>query len=203
MFLLSLLSQPAILPQQATRKKSILTCNRLFLFVRFRSGFQRQKKFFSRSIWHIIFFISTTVKMQPIFIFSTFLILWRYCGWIPFVFSQYPKDWQFFCINTGDSCIHALSNFCSDYCKPFPFLYFILCCMTAQSDSPGCCETILFLLFKSFCVTPLDYLIMLFPVFHIFSYYPKGPLQFPFLSQLLMLLPFLLCKPYISPHFAI
>jgi len=53
-------------------------------------------------------FISTTVKMRPIFTFSAFLIFCRYCGWVPFVFSQYSKDWRFFCTPTGDSCIHAL-----------------------------------------------------------------------------------------------
>lgn len=155
----------------------MLTCNRLFLIVRSRSSSKR-KNIFPHYFLHIISFISTTVKIQPIFTFSAFLIIWRYCGWIPFVFSQYPKDWQFFCIPTGDSCIHALS--CTDYCKPFPQPPFLF--SSIPYDSPVRFTRLLqnpFVpLFKSLCVSPLDYLIMLFPIFHILSCYPKGPLQF-------------------------
>lgn len=114
--------------------------------------------------------------MKPLFTFSAFLIFWRYHGWIPFVFSQYHKDWQFFCICTGDSCIGALSNFSSDYCKPFPWLLSLFSFMLY--DSPGRLTWLLWnhfvLLFKSFCVTSLDYLIMLFPISHIFPITPNA-----------------------------
>lgn len=56
MFLLSLVSQPAILPQQATRKKSTVTCNRLFLFMKFRSG-SKTKKIFSLNLAYHIFYL--------------------------------------------------------------------------------------------------------------------------------------------------
>lgn len=166
---------------------------------------------FSHHILPIVSFISRAVKIQSNSTFSAFLIFCTYCGWIPFVLSQYPKDWWFFCIPTGHSCIHTWSKSCTDYYKPFLLTAFSISFYTTLQPS----HTYL-VAAKSFLLAlqillcgPIWLRALVLSHLPNSFHLPQRPLavHLAFISQQLMPLtlaePFSLFMAYISPNFSV